>query len=440
MPSLHTSSIKHNKEILALAIPNILSNISVPLISSVDTGLMGRLSAGHVAAVGISAMMFNMLYWNFGFLRMGTTGIIAQAHGAEDKKVIGNTLVRAVLLALFIGLSFIMFQDGLLAAGVYLMNVSQDQVAMVSEYFKIRVLAAPASLILMGLMGWFFGRQNAIVPLVITILINVVNIVASIYLVKYMDMEIRGVALGTVLSQYFGLLAAISFLIIYYRNDLRAIVVQKALVLKEYLSFLRINADIFIRTVCLTFVFGFFYSQSSSGGEMILAANVLLMQFVNWMSYGIDGFAYASESLVGKYKGSKDTSGLKRVIRLSFIWGGAVALVYSLIYALFGEQILHLFTTDPALYDYTKPLLWWIVIIPIAGFASYIWDGIYVGLVASKSMRNAMIMALIAFLVTYYGLPKMDYDQHLWVALIVFLVARAALQHLLYYKKGVELS
>lgn len=430
---------KYNKEIFALAVPNILSNISVPLMSSVDTGLMGRLSATHVAAVGISSMMFNMLYWNFGFLRMGTTGITAQAHGANDHRTIGNTLIRAIFLALCIGLLFLATQNLLFDAGVYLMNIANDQVDMVNTYFKVRILAAPASLMLIGLLGWFFGRQNAVIPLIITVSINLINILSSIYFVRYLDMGIRGVALGTVIAQYSGLMLGFMMLLWRYRVDIKAMVISKAFVIQEYLDFLRINSDIFIRTVCLTFVFGFFYSQSSAGGEMILAANVILMQFVNWMSYGIDGFAYASESLVGKYKGSDRLDDLKKIIKLSFLWGGIVAIIYALVYQLLGAQILGLFTTDRLLYEYTQPLLWWIVIIPLIGFASYIWDGVYVGLVASKSMRNSMLISLAVFLLAYFTLPNMKNFEHLWIALTLFLITRAVVQYALYRRHGIKI-
>ena len=429
-----------NKEILALAIPNIISNISVPLIASVDTGLMGRLSPAHVAAVGISSMMFNMLYWNFGFLRMGTTGITAQAHGALDHEKIGNTLVRAMLLGLFIGLVFLLFRGVIYNAGSFLLNVSDAQQDMVWNYFNIRILDAPATLMLISLMGWFFGRQNAIYPLIITIVLNVTNILTSIYFVRVLNWEISGVAWGSVIAQYVGLILAIVLLMLKYRKAVRAIVFKKAVVLQEYLQFLSINADIFIRTVSLTFVFGFFYRQSSGAGEMVLAANVILMQFVNWMSYGIDGFAYAAESVVGKYRGSRNEERTYRAIKLSFLWGGAVALLYSLVYWILGEQILGLFTTDEDLFEFTKPLLIWVVITPIFGFASYIWDGIYVGLVASKGMRNAMLAALVFFLLVYYFIPELPHSQELWIALIVFLVMRAVIQHILFWKKGWELE
>lgn len=425
---------------MALAIPNILSNVSVPLISSVDTGLMGRLSPAHVAAVGVSSMIFNMLYWNFGFLRMGTTGITAQAHGADDHAAIGNTLVRASLLGLTVGLLFILFKDVILSAGMGIMDVADDQVGMVTDYFQVRILAAPAALVLISLMGWFFGRQNAIYPMIITIAVNVVNIISSYYFVRYADMGIRGVALGTLVSNYSGLLLAIGFLLYRYRRDIKEIILAKALILKEYLGFLRVNGDIFIRTLCLTFVFTFFYRESSSAGEMILAANVILMQFVNWMSYGIDGFAYASESLVGKYHGRKDKNNLASIIRLSFVWGGAVALLYTVAYGIFGKNILGLFTTDADLYAFTQPLLYWVVITPIVGFASYIWDGIYVGLVASKSMRNSMMLALLIFLALYFGLPPMAQLGHLWIALLGFLLARAVFQYILFKRHGADLK
>ena len=294
-----------NKEILRLAIPNILSNISVPLLSTVDTILMGHLSASHLGAVGIGSMIFNFIYWNFGFLRMGTTGMTAQAYGAENKMEISNTLGRACALGLVLAVIILLFQIPIGELSYYLLNVTDNQYALVREYFLIRILAAPATLILYSVLGWFFGMQNAIYPMLLTIFINVINIAVSAYLVLGLGMEVSGVAWGTVIAQYGGLFLAALMLRHKYKVYLDGFKQKNILRFNKLLRFLRINGDIFIRTICLTFAFGFFYSQSSNLGELALAANVILLQLLNWMSYGIDGFAFASESLVGKYVGAK---------------------------------------------------------------------------------------------------------------------------------------
>ncbi len=417
-----------NKEILKLAIPNILSNISVPLLSTVDTALMGRLSELHLGAVGIGAMIFNFVYWNFGFLRMGTTGITAQAFGKKDSQDIIITLGRALLVAFILGTVVLVLQKPIGQLGFYLMNISEAQYSLVEDYFYIRIWAAPATLALYAFMGWFFGMQNAIYPLILTIVINVVNIVCSYIMVKQFNMEVAGVAWGTVIAQYVGFIMAVILFLSKYKSYVKHYSHKVSLELKALLQFLRINSDIFIRTLCLTFAFGFFYSQSSSGGEIILAVNVILLQFLNWMSYGVDGFAYASESLVGKYKGANDQKGVTAAIRLSFIWGMVLAALFSLVYFTFGENLLYVFTDKSEIVAASIPFLFWMALFPILSTPCYIWDGIYIGLTASKAMRQTMILAFLIYIGSYI-LLKPNFGNHgLWAALLIFMVARGLIQ------------
>ncbi len=426
-----------NKEILRLAIPNIISNISVPLLSTVDTALMGQLSAAHIGAVGLGSMIFNFIYWNFGFLRMGTTGITAQAFGRQDNKAIINTLGRSALISFIIGLLIILFQWPLANTGNFLMQVDPEIQPMVNEYIFIRIWAAPATLGLYTFMGWFFGMQNATFPLIITVLGNIVNIILSYLLVHQYEMGITGVALGTLVAQYFSLVLAILLFAIRYRSYLKEYSTPAILKWEELQSFLRINADIFLRTFLLTVSFGFFYSKSSSGGEMVLAANVILLQFVNWMSYGIDGFAFASESLVGKYKGAQDKKSTLKAIRLSFIWGMGLAILYSLAYLIAGEPLLRIFTNKQEVISVASSYLIWLVIFPIVGTPCYIWDGIYIGLTASRSMRNMMILSILVYFLIYYtiGIPLENHG--LWLALSLFMLARGIFLHIEFARKGI---
>ena len=268
--------------------------------------LMGSLSSLHLGAVGIGAMIFNFLYWNFGFLRMGTTGLTAQAFGASDREEIVAILTRALFIAFTIAISFLLLANPLEWIAFRAMNISQSQYELVEQYFYIRLLAAPATLALYAFFGWFFGLQNAVIPLIITIAINVCNIALSLIFVLQLGWEVKGVALSTVISQYLGLIIAIGFALFRYPEYFKKV---HWVLLKNYQAFkefLRINSDIFIRTIMLSLAFAFFYSQSSKSGELVLAVNVVLLQLVNWMSYGIDGFAFAAESLVGKYKGRRN--------------------------------------------------------------------------------------------------------------------------------------
>jgi len=431
---------KINREILKLSVPNIISNISVPLLSTVDTILMGGLSNAHLAAVGLGSMIFNIIYWNFGFLRMGTTGITAQYFGSNEPDNIWLSFLRASILAIFLSTLLIFFQWFLYDGCSWALNISQEIDPLVAEYYRIRIWAAPASLLLMVVMGWFFGVQNAIYPLLLTIIINGVNIVLSYYLVISKGMDVRGVALGTVIAQYVGLFVGILLIFWKYSNMVSFKLMKELKDWEPFTRFMKVNFDLFLRTVGLTFVFGFFYSQSSKLSDTVLAVNVVLMQFVNWMSYGIDGFAYASESLVGKYKGAKNDKALILVIQQSFLWGGLVSFIYAFIYYVFGPQLFELFSTDDVLMFNAKDLLFYMAIFPIVSFASYIWDGVFVGLTATVSMRNAMFFALIAFIIVFYLLPIDPSGAHIWQAMCVFMMFRAIFQFWYYKKYGLRMT
>ncbi len=430
-----------NKEILRLAIPNIISNISIPLLSSVDTLLMGHQSSLHLGAIGLGSMIFNFIYWNFGFLRMGTTGLTAQAFGREDAVNIGRNLLRPIIIALMITVLLFIFLDPLYEILARFLSVREIHSDMVYEYFRIRMWAAPATLMLYAFLGWFFGLQNAIYPLILTVLVNITNIAVSAYLVNVAHWDISGVAWGTVVAQYTGLAAAIIMVLFKYRHYLKGVSLNSALKISEFVSYLKLNTDIFIRTLFLTFAFLFFYGQSSLAGDVILAVNVVLMQFINWMSYGIDGFAFASESLIGKYKGADDKPRLHLALKLSFFWGGMLALLYGVIYLGFGRQLMSIFTSDTAVIDAADPYLIWMALLPIIGFASYIWDGVYIGLTASKAMRNTMFLSIIIYFGTYYLLGGVHASPHyLWLSLVLFLAARAVFQSILYRKYGTQLT
>ena len=425
-----------NREILRLAIPNIISNISVPLLATVDTILMGQLSTAHLGAVGLGSMMFSFFYWNFGFLRMGTTGLTSQAYGAEDSQRITDHLARALLLALGLAAMIVILQQPFYEVGARLLQVIPSQEGIVTDYFDIRIWAAPATLALYVLLGWFFGMQNAIYPMILTIFINVVNIAASYIAVIHLGLEARGAAWGTVIAQYSGVVLAILLLRYRYADYLQAINLAAIREVEALKAFFRVNQDLFIRTVCLTIAFGFFYSKSSEAGAMVLAANVILLQLVNWMSYGIDGFAYASEALVGKYAGAKDDKRLKMVIKYSLYWGGALAIAYSLAYGLLGGPILRLFSTDMAVIALAQGYLLWMIVLPIVGYACYIWDGIYVGLTATRALRNTMLVAMVLYLSTYYLAPLQDQGHLLWLSLLILLASRGVMQMILYAKYG----
>ena len=428
-----------NREILRLAIPNILSNISVPLLSTIDTALMGHQSSLHLAAVGIVAMIFNLIYWNFGFLRMGTTGMTAQAYGEDDNSKLTNTLVRALFLSLIISILLILFQEPIIRFISYAMNINQSYYHMVEAYFDIRIFAAPATLALYVLFGWFFGMQNAIIPLILTLFINAVNIVLSYYFVNTLELGIEGVAYGTVIAQYSGIILAFALI---YRYKSRFTSVQKEMIFNknELLKFLNINKDIFIRTIALTFAFAFFYAQNAKEGEMALAVTVILLQFLSWISFGIDGFAYAAESLVGKYFGAKNWKKFDQAIRYSFYWGFVLASLYALFYYFGGEWLVGIYTDKTDLIEATKPYLVWTLIMGFAGVAGFIWDGVFIGMTASKAMRDSVMISLVIFIGVFY-LVAPYHSLHLyWFSFVLFLFSRGTIQSWMFYKRGRELT
>ena len=435
-----------NREILRLAIPNILSNVSVPLISSFDTALMGGLGGVHIAAVGLGSMAFNFVYWNFGFLRMGTTGLTAQAFGRGSAADQASALYRGGVLALIIGLLLVLLQSPALHLTEWLLNVRPDQLPLVEEYFFIRILAAPAALLQMVLLGWFFGRQNAVWPLLLTVAVNLVNLGLSYYFVLRADWGIAGVAWGTVAAQYFGLLLGLGLLLYGRLRSTDWPLGRRARAAtgpatagggagNSLGAFFRVNRDIFIRTVCLTLSFAFFYNRANAldVGTATVAANVILLQLVNWLSYGVDGFAFAAESLVGKYTGADAPRQLARVMRRIFAWGMGLAALYVLIYGLGGASLIALFApAESAGATLSVTLTYLPVLIAFCLLATpcYLMDGIFVGLTAAAAMRQTMLIAFAGYLLTYYLVGQHFGNWGLWGSLLLFMVLRAGLQGL----------
>jgi len=424
-----------NRKILALAIPSIISNISIPLVSAVDTALMGHLSSLHLSALGIGSMIFLFLYGTINFLRMGTTGITAQAFGADDRDAIAKTLYRALFVALALSLGLLIFQDSILKLSFWLMNVDESYYAYAKSYFTIRIYTAPAVFMLYALMGWFFGMQNARYPLYITLLLNLINMVCSYYFVNVLNMGIEGAGYGTLLAQYIGLILAF-ILLLNYKKELKFFSLSELLQRSELLRFLDVNRDIFIRTVALTFTFAFFYSQSAKNGEETLTVMILLLQFIVWFAYALDGFANAGESLVGRYYGAEDWKNFDKVIKYLFVWGLGFTILYMLFYSYFSREILQLYTNQQSIIDATLPFMPYIIAMPLLSFMAYIWDGIFVGMTASKAMRNITLWSTALFLVLFYSTKGINFSYSLWISFMLFFLFRGVFQMVLYFWKG----
>jgi len=415
-----------NREVLRLAIPNILSNVSIPLLGMVDTALMGRLESEiYIGAVALGSILFNFIYWGFGFLRMGTTGFTAQAYGKNDGKESTAILGRGLLVALSSSFVLIALQTAIAWLGFSLLQGDTAVELLARQYFNIRIYAAPATLGLFVFHGWFLGMQNARYPMYLTVTVNGLNILFNILFVFQMGMKSDGVALGTVCAQYIGLALAVGMFLHKYRSFVAMFDRARILQLTAMKRFFAINADIFIRTICLVFTFAFFTSASAALSSMVLAANQILLQYLSLMSYAVDGFAFATESLVGRFIGAKDLSKLKQSVRLLFLWGTGLGIFFALCYGLFGKPLLRVFTDQMVIIQAALPYVFWVVVVTIAGSVAYLWDGVYIGATASVAMRNMMLLSTLAiFLPTYYLTINPLGNHGLWLALALFMVAR----------------
>ncbi|MBO7646520.1 MAG: MATE family efflux transporter [Bacteroidales bacterium] len=417
-----------NREILRLALPSIITNLTVPLLGMVDVAIIGHISdARGIAAIALGTMIFNLIYWNFGFLRMGTSGLTAQAYGAEDRQEYLSVLVQGLTIAGLVALTLIVLQYPIGMLSQKLIHSSEETIQMTLTYFYIRIWAAPANLGLYVLKGWFIGMQNAKTPMWIAIALNLVNIVCSLLFVYVFDYGIAGIAWGTVIAQYSGLTAAIIIWFIQYGDLWKHIQWRESVQWHKMIRFFKVNADIFLRSLCLIAVFTFIPYISGDMGDEILAANTLLLQLFTLLSYIMDGFAYAGESLVGRFVGARNDQSLHLVIRRLLIWGVALAALFTIAYALFGRQLLGILTNKKEVIDLAMEYIVWTVLVPFTGFAAFIYDGIYIGATASKGMRNIMFVATGAFFLLYFILQPLWGNHGLWCAFIVFLTLRGAL-------------
>ena len=412
-----------NREILRLAIPSIITNITVPLLGMVDVAIIGHISdARGIAAIALGTMIFNLIYWNFGFLRMGTSGLTAQAYGAEDRQEYLSVLVQGLTIACMVAFTLLVLQYPIGLLSQKLIHSSEETIQMTLTYFYIRIWAAPANLGLYVLKGWFIGMQNAKTPMWIAIALNLVNIVCSLLFVFVFDYGIAGIAWGTVIAQYSGLTAAIVIWFIRYGDLWKHIQWRESIHWHKMVRFFKVNAVIS--------VFTFIPYISGDMGDEILAANTLLLQLFTLLSYIMDGFAYAGESLVGRFVGARDEQSLRLVIKRLLLWGVALATLFTIGYALFGKQLLGILTNKETVIDLAMRYIVWTVLVPFTGFAAFIYDGIYIGATASKGMRNIMFVATGAFFLLYFILQPLWGNHGLWCAFIVFLTLRGGLMFL----------
>jgi MATE family multidrug resistance protein len=423
-----------HRAILAIAVPIMISNVSTPLLGVVDTGVVGQLpDPAYIGAVALGSLVFNFVFWGFGFLRMGTTGLTAQALGAADALEIRASLGRAVLIALAVGAALIALQWPIGELAFALIEGSPNVEALARDYYDLRIWAAPATLTNYALLGWFIGLGQARVALVLQLVLNLTNMALDAWFVLGFDMGVKGVALGTVIAE---VVAAALGLVIAARH-LRSLggrwnsarLVEGSRMRRT----IAVNGDIMIRSAALIVAFGWFMAQGARYGDVILAANAVLMHFLAVAAFFLDGLAFAAEALVGRAVGAANRAGLSAAARMTTWWAAGVAVLASGFFALAGPAIVDVLTVDEAVRTAARIYLPWAATAPLLGVWAFQLDGIFIGATHTAQMRNAMLVSLAIFLAAWWVLTPFG-NHGLWAALLVHYAARAGT--LLYYFPG----
>ena len=426
---------KRNKQILKIALPSIVSNITVPLLGLVDVAIVGHLgAAAYIGAIAVGGMTFNVIYWIFGFLRMGTSGMTSQALGRRDLAETTRLLARSVGIAFAVAAALIALQEPLRLASLSIMRPTAEVGALASTYFNILIYGAPAMLGLFSLSGWFIGMQNSRAPMAVAIVQNVVNIAASTLLVFGFGMKVEGVAFGTLTAQYAGFLMALAMCAKGYGRLRRHFTWQGVWRREAMRHFFNVNRDIFFRTLCMVSVMLFFTSAGSWQGEVVLAVNTLLMQFYLLFSYVMDGFAYAGEALSGKYYGARNNAALRSTVGHLFLWGLLMAAGFTLVYGLGGDTFLSLLTDEPSVVAASHTYYYWALAIPLAGMAAFVWDGVFIGCTMTRGMLVSMFLAAVTFFTLYYALRGSLANHGLWAAFIAYMAVRGLAQTFIFRK------
>lgn len=421
---------RFDREILRLAVPSIVSNITVPLLGMVDTTIVGHLGdSAYIAAISLGGTAFSVLYWVFAFLRMSTSGLVAQAYGVGDDSLSGDVMRKSLLLGLGISVAILLLQVPLFHLVLLLTPARPDVLLPLHTYYNMCVWGAPAILLSYCLSGWFVGRQDTRTPMFAAILQNVANILLSMFFVYRMGMGIKGVALGTVLGAWSGMFFML------FRMEMPASVSKKS----RFIGWGRlfsINKDIFFRTLCLVTVTVYFTRAGSLQREGVLEANAVLMQLFMLFSFFMDGFANAGEALGGRLYGNKDAGSLRKMILDLFAWGGGTAVFFSLFYMVCDEWVLSVFTDQRVVLQTAREFLPWIWIMPMAGFSAFLWDGVFIGLTRSRQMFVSMAASMLLFFILWFFFRGVLSNHALWLSFDTYLLARGFFQWYMYKKRG----
>lgn len=415
-----------NRRVLRLALPSILANVTVPLVGMADLAIAGHTGdASAIGAVAIATMLFDLLYWNMGFLRVGTGGFTAQAYGRRDFASAVRVFVQAVSTALSIALLILVFQRLYLWAAFSFIECSPEAEHLARIYFNVRIWAAPATLSIMAFKGWFIGMQNTVSPMVVDVTVNLVNIISSILFTVYTPLGFAGIAAGTLLAQYVGLFLASFIMIRYYGRLFRYIKIMSAVRLRYMKRFFAVNGDLFVRSLSLLAVYSGFTTLAADYGDVQLAVSTIMMKLMLLYSYFVDGFAYAGEALTGRYIGAGDRKSLISSSKVIFVWCLAIGVVSTFMYAVAGEHLFRIMTDDEVVISASGDYLFWLLVMPVMSCAAFTWDGIYIGASASGAIRNCMLWSVAGFFAAYFISRHFIYGvQALWLGFAMHLVVR----------------
>ncbi len=414
-----------HRRVWVIAVPMMLANVSVPLLNAVDTGVMGHQGdAAYIGAVGLGSVIFSLVYWGFGFLRMGTGGFTAQAFGANDRQELRACFLRAALTALAIAAGIFLLQWPILLLALAALEPSERVAELTTIYFQVRIWAAPATLLMYAITGWLLGLQQARGVMLMQLVLNGLNIALSLIFVLVLEWGIFGVGLATVVAEYVALALGL-WLVHRHAKRLGGVWdFRGSLQRGKLLALFRVNRDIFIRTLCLELAFLLFARQSALLGDGVLAANQILLRFLEFTAYGLDGFAYAAEALVGSAKGAGSRQDFDRAVRISTIWAGALALLLCLLYWLLGREAISLLTDLQDVQALAGAFLVYAAVLPIISVWAFQLDGIFVGTTRTAEMRNAMLLSLAAYTPLAIWLTELWGNDGLWLALLVLMGVR----------------
>lgn len=429
-----------NREILKLALPSIVSNITVPLLGLVDVAITGHLGdARYMAAIAVGSMIFNIIYWLFAFLRFGTGGLTAQSYGERNPSECCHILLRAQLTCVVMALLLLLFGQPLFQLAVWFIEPEESLRPIIHTYYNICIWGTLPSLSLYAFTGWFVGMQNTRLPMLISITQNIVNICLSCLFVYGMGMKIEGVATGTLLAQWSGVIMALFLLRMKYGTLWDGVRLRGAVRLEQVKRFFFVNRLLFYRTLFLVAVNLYIIVAGAKGGAVILAVNSVLMQMFILYTYVMDGFAFAAEALCGRYYGARDTANFRRALRGVWLWGLGLTVVYTLLYAVGGEAFLALLTDDVTIRSAASDYLPWAVAIPFCGIAAFVWDGVFVGVTNTAGMLCGTFCGAVAFFAVYFGFCPSLGNHALWLAFCAYLFMRGVAQQIIYSRGGVGL-